>query len=152
VLSRRDILALCAALAAMGLTGLALPGQAHASPKDARKRLAGLTGGVKPIKKGVTIALPKVTDQGNHIPLRVSVDSPMTEDDYVKAIHVVSERNPIPAVATFHLSPASGKAAISTRIRLVKTQVVMVAAETSSGVVYLGKARCKISTGAGGCG
>ena len=55
-------------------------------------------------------------------------------------------------MATFHLSPASGKAKISTRIRLVKTQVVVIAAETSTGAVYLGKARCKIITSAGGCG
>ena len=152
MVSRRNILALCAALATTGLTGLALPRQAHASPKDARQRLVELIGEIKPIRKGVAISMPKVTDQGNYVPLRVSVDSPMTADDYVKAIHVVSERNPTPAVATFHLSPASGKAAVSTRIRLVKTQVVVIAAETSTGLVYLGKARCKITTGAGGCG
>ena len=152
MLSRRDLLALFAALTTTGLIGLVLPRQAHASPRDARKRLAELTGGIKPRRKGMTITMPKVTDQGNHVPLRVSVDSPMTGDDYVKAIHVVSERNPTPAVATFHLSPASGKATISTRIRLVKTQVVVIAAETSTGAVYLGKARCKIITSAGGCG
>jgi sulfur-oxidizing protein SoxY len=145
--TRREILI----AAACGALGLSLS-EVFAGPKEARERLAELTGGVETKEAGVTITLPEVTEQGRYIPMRISVDSPMTEDDYVKAIHVVAERNPTPAIASFHLTPDSGKAAVSTRIRLLKTQVVIAAAEMSDGRVLIGKGRSKITGGAGGCG
>ena len=151
MLSRRKILFLCAAAAASLPFGAALR-DAEAAPKDAKKRLADLTGGAEQQKGGVTIILPAATDQARHVPMRILVESPMTEDDHVKAIHVVAERNPTPAVASFHLGPANGKAEISTRIRLLQTQVVVAAAEMSDGTVRIGKARCKITGGTGGCG
>jgi sulfur-oxidizing protein SoxY len=152
MLSRRQILILCGLMTA---SGLPLPGilrDAEAAPKDAKKLLADLTGGAEQEKGGVKITLPKATDQARHVPMRISVDSPMTEQDYVKAIHVVAERNPTPGIASFHLGPDSGKAEISTRIRLLQTQVVVAAAEMSDGTVRIGKARCKITGGAGACG
>ena len=151
MLNRREILILCGAWASAGFTG-GLLSPAHAGPRDAKKRIAELTGGVKPQRGGIQITLPKVTDQGRFVPIRVSVDSPMTESDHVKAIHIVAERNPTPEVASFRLSPVNGKAQVSTRIRLLKTQVVVVAAEMSDGSVYMEKGRSKITGGAGGCG
>jgi len=151
-MNRRQLLKVCGVWAASGFPVTGLIGPAQAGPRDAKKRLAELTGGVKPQKGRINITLPKVTDQGRFVPIRVSVESPMSESDYVKAIHIVAERNPTPEVASFYLGPANGKAQISTRIRLLKTQVVVVAAEMSDGSVYLGKGRSKITGGAGGCG
>lgn len=152
MLSRREILLLCGAATAAGLPFGSMIREASAAPGDAKKRLAELTGGAEQQKGGVIITLPAVTDQARHVPMRVSVESPMTDQDYVKAIHVVAERNPTPAIASFYLSPANGKAEISTRIRLLQTQVVVAAAEMSDGTLQVGKARCKITGGAGGCG
>ncbi len=152
MLKRREILILCAAASTAGLPFGGLIRDAEASPSDAKKLLKDLTGGAEQQKGGVEITVPKATDQARHVPMRISVESPMTEQDYVKAIHVVAERNPTPAVASYHLSPANGKAEISTRIRLLQTQVVVAAAEMSDGSVRIGKARCKITGGAGGCG
>lgn len=152
MLNRRDLLVLCGAWAAAGFPIGGLLETAHAAPRDAKKRIAELTGGLKPQKGRVKIILPKVTDQGRFVPIRVSVESPMSETDYVKAIHIVAERNPTPEVASFRLSAANGRAEVSTRIRLLKTQVVVVAAEMSDGSVFLGKGRCKITGGTGGCG
>ncbi|MEN8180740.1 MAG: thiosulfate oxidation carrier protein SoxY [Pseudomonadota bacterium] len=152
MLNRREILLLCGAAAAVGLPFSGTLRDAEASPSDAKKLLADLTGGVELQKGGVKITLPTATDQARHIPMRISVESPMTEQDYVKSIHVVAERNPTPEVASFHLSPVNGKAEISTRIRLLQTQVVVAAAEMSDGTVRIGKARCKITGGTGGCG
>ena len=152
MLSRRDILLLFAAVTAYGVPFGGVLREAGAAPRDAKKRLAELTGGAEQQKDGVEITLPEATDQARHVPMRIVVDSPMTEDDYVKAIHVVAERNPTPAIASFHLSPANGRAEISTRIRLLQTQVVIAAAEMSDGSVRIGKARCKIIGGAGACG
>jgi len=152
MLSRRDLLQLFALVSAGGLPFGAMLREATAAPRDAKKLLAELTGGVEQTKGGVEIVLPSVTDQARYIPMRVRVDSPMTEEDHVKAIHVVAERNPTPAIASFHLGPANGRAEISTRIRLLQTQIVVVAAEMSDGSVRIGKARCKITGGAGACG
>ena len=152
MLTRRQILILSGLVTASGLPFGGALRVAEASPADAKKLLADLTGDIKPKKGGVKITLPKATDQARHVPMRISVESPMTDQDYVKAIHVVAERNPTPAVASFHLSPANGKAEISTRIRLLQTQVVVAVAEMSDGTARIGKARCKITGGAGGCG
>lgn len=152
MLNRRDLLILCSAWAAAGFPVGGLIGTAQAGPREAKKRLAELTGDVKPQKGKINITLPKVTDQGRFVPIRVAVDSPMSETDYVKAIHILAERNPTPEVASFHLTPAIGRAEVSTRIRLLKTQVVLVAAEMSDGSVFLAKGRSKITGGAGGCG
>ena len=152
MLSRRDVLILCGSWAVAGMPTGGLLGPAHAGPREAKERLAELTRSVEPQKGRVHITLPEVTDQGRFVPIRVSVDSPMTESDHVKAIHIVAERNPTPEVASFRLSAANGRAVVSTRIRLLQTQVVVVAAEMSDGSVYLGKERCKITGGAGGCG
>lgn len=152
MLNRRDLLRLFALVSAVGFPFGAMLRDAAAAPRDAKKLLAELTGGAEQTKGGVDIVLPPVTDQARYIPLRVKVDSPMTEQDHVKTIHVVAERNPTPAIASFHLGPANGKAEISTRIRLLQTQIVVAAAEMSDGSVRIGKARCKITGGAGACG
>lgn len=152
MLSRRDILLLCGAVTATGLPFGGVLREASAAPTDAKNLLAELTGGIDSQQGGVNIILPAVTDQARHVPMRVSVESPMTEAEHVKAIHVVAERNPTPAIASFRLGPTNGKAEISTRIRLLQTQVVVAAAEMSDGSVRIGKARCKITGGAGGCG
>lgn len=152
MLNRRDLIILCGAWAAAGFPVAGLLESVQAAPRDAKQRLAELTGGITPQKGRVKITLPEVTDQGRFVPIRVTVESPMSETDYVKAIHIVAERNPTPEVASFRLSAANGKAQVSTRIRLLKTQVVVVAAEMSDGSVYLGKGRSKITGGAGGCG
>ncbi|MCP4043609.1 MAG: thiosulfate oxidation carrier protein SoxY [Gammaproteobacteria bacterium] len=152
MLSRREILVLCAMGVALYGPLALLPRMANATSRAAKKRLAELTGGVNAKRERVTITLPKVTDQGNFVPIKVAVDSSMTEDDYVKAIHVVCERNPVPDIASYYLNPDNGRAEITTRIRLVKSQVVVAAAEMGDGSVFVGKARCKISTGKVGCG
>jgi sulfur-oxidizing protein SoxY len=136
---------------ALAILGLA-PGRALASPKDARELLAELTGGA-PLNKGrVHVKLPKITDRGPFTRVAVSVDSPMSDDDYVKALHIVSERNTVPQVASFYFTPMNGKAEVTTRIRLRKTQIIVAVAQMSDGTAYVGKGRTKVSKGGGGCG
>jgi sulfur-oxidizing protein SoxY len=146
--SRRKVLAGAAAVTALSLT----PGAAWATPKEAKKKLSELLGGVKPKKGRVNISLPPLTEQGPLVPITVTVDSPMTAQDHVKSIHIVAQRNTIPEVASYHLCPECGKAEISTRIRVAKSQVIVVGALMSDGSAYMGLARCKVAAGAGGCG
>jgi sulfur-oxidizing protein SoxY len=86
------------------------------------------------IRRGrVTLDLPPLVENGNTVPMTVSVDSPMTQADHVKAIHVFNEKNPQPNVISVQLGPRAGKANVATRIRLAGTQKVTAIAEMSDG-------------------
>ena len=111
-----------------GLAAASLPAvaQRFQPAQDIAPLLAKLTGGVAPEASGVEIELPQIAENGNSVPMRVKVESPMTPADHVSAIHIIAERNPRPLVGTFHLGPNSGRAEIATRVRLAGTQKVRV--------------------------
>ena len=73
----------------------------------------------------VKLDIPPFVENGNAISLTVSVDSPMTESDHVKSVHIFNEKNPLANVTIFHLGPRAGRARISTRIRLATSQTVV---------------------------
>ena len=125
---------------------------AAASPAKAKERLAQLTRGAELQKGHVAIDLPNLTQDGKRTRIKVSVDCPMNEECYVKALHILAERNTVPNVATYHFTPISGVAEITMRIRVAKSQTIIAAAELNDGSVYYAKARCKVARGAGGCG
>lgn len=117
-------------------------------PQDISPLLARITGGAVAEARGVEVQLPQIAENGNSVPLHIRVVSPMTADDHVKAIHVFAERNPRPHVATFHFGPDSGKAEISTRVRLAGTQKVTVLAELSGGRFLIGPMEVLVATAA----
>lgn len=90
--------------------------------------------GTATVKRGrVKLELPPIVENGNTVPLTVTVDSPMSETDHVTGIHIFNEKNPQPYVAAFDLGPRAGKAAVSTRIRLADSQQVVAIARLSDG-------------------
>ena len=90
--------------------------------------------GTATVKRGrVKLELPPIVENGNTVPLTVTVDSPMSETDHVTGIHVFNEKNPQPYVAAFDLGPRAGKAVVSTRIRLADSQQVVAIARLSDG-------------------
>jgi sulfur-oxidizing protein SoxY len=107
-------------------------------------------GDAKPIEGKVMIDMPEIAENGNTVPFTVSVDSPMSEADYVKVIHVLATANPQPGVATFRFSPLSGKATVASRMRLARTQDVIGIAELSDGRFLMSKRNVKVTIG--GCG
>jgi sulfur-oxidizing protein SoxY len=110
-----------------------VPFAAQATPELLAAAIKEVIGGA-PLREGkVTIEIPPLVENGNAVPLTVSVDSPMTADDHVKAIHVFNEKNPQPHVFNAWLSPANGRAFIATRIKLADAQKVVAVAETSAG-------------------
>jgi len=82
--------------------------------------------------------------------LGVAVESPMTTDDHIRAIHIFADGNPLPDVASYHLGPHNGKADIALRIRLAKTQKIVFAAVTSKGEALIARRMVKVTLG--GCG
>jgi sulfur-oxidizing protein SoxY len=90
-----------------------------------------------PVRKGkVKIVLPQLADNGNSVPIRITVDSPMTAADHVKSIHLYSERNPVSNMANFYLGPRAGKAEIDSRVRLAGSQKVTAVAALSDGTFW----------------
>ena len=144
--SRREVLALGAG--ALALAGAVVP--VAATPAEAAAEIAKFTGG-KPTSKGkITIDLPEIAENGNTVPLTITVDSPMTADDHISDILVVADGNPRPGLATFHLSPLSGRAEAATRIRLAATENIIVVAKTSKGQFLTEQKPVKVTIG--GCG
>jgi sulfur-oxidizing protein SoxY len=81
----------------------------------------------------VTIDIPLLVENGNAVPTTVTVESPMTAADHVTDIALFNERNPLPDIAHFHLGPRSGRAKVSTRIRLGDSQTITAVARMSDG-------------------
>ena len=116
-----------------GLAGVALVRPARATP-DAMEAAVRDFVGEADIRPGrVTLDVAPLVENGNSVPLTVSVDSPMTPTEFVRAIALFNEKNPQPHVAVSHLGPRSGRAFVATRIRLATSQRVLAVAELSDG-------------------
>jgi sulfur-oxidizing protein SoxY len=98
----------------------------------------------------ITLTLPEYVENGMVVPVSVEVESPMTDTDYVRSVHLYALDNPVPHIGKYEFTPASGKAAISTRVRLAKSQDVIAVAEMSDGSVRVTKSPITIMIG--GCG
>jgi sulfur-oxidizing protein SoxY len=79
----------------------------------------------------VKLEVPPLVENGNTVPMTVSVQSPMTAADHVKSIHVFNEKNPQPNIGNFYLGPLAGRAQVSTRIRLADSQKIVAIARLS---------------------
>ena len=105
--------------------------------------------GEAPVREGkITLELPPLVENGNAVPMTVTVESPMTAADHVKRIHVFNEKNPQPYIASFHLGPRAGKAKISTRVRLADSQTVVAIAELSDGSFWSASAEMIVTLAA----
>ena len=87
-------------------------------------------------KSRIRIQMPLLADNGNLVNLGIKSDLPMTQDDYVEKIYLLSQRNPVVQMALFHLGPWSGDASINTRVRLAGSQFIVALAQTSKGKFY----------------
>ncbi|MFL6831567.1 MAG: SoxY-related AACIE arm protein [Xanthobacteraceae bacterium] len=130
--TRRRFLVETAALAGAAGLGLDLD-PADATPASMQAAIRNVTGEAKLNKGRVKIDIPALIENGNAVPLTVSCESPMTQEDHVKAIHVFTEKNPQPNVIGVHLGPRAGRASVSTRIRLADTQKIVAVAQMSDG-------------------
>ena len=110
-----------------------------------------LIGESEPAEDGtVHLELPDIPENGNTVPFKMWVDSPMTDGDSIKTLHLLSTGNPQPRVAAFHFSPLSGKASVSGRMRLARSQDVVALAERDDGKFIV--AFRKVEVTIGGCG
>src|SRR5215510_4984140 len=131
-------------------TGLARPTQAQGPPRDIQAVVKTLVGDTTPMEGRISLDLPEIAENGNTVPYTVRVESPMTSSDYVKAVHLLAPANPHAQISSFFFTPYSGKAAVSSRMRLAQTQEVLVFAEMSDGKLYTARRPVKVTVG--GCG
>jgi sulfur-oxidizing protein SoxY len=138
-------------LGKMGLMTLGAwftPGLVFAKKEDAEQAIQKITSGAKVQDGKVTLVIPPLVENGNLVVLKVSVDSPMSANDYVKAIHVIAEGNPLPNIFTAYLTPRCGTANITTRVRLADSQTVWAVAQMSNGSFWRGSAETLVTLSA----
>jgi len=135
--SRRAVLAGAAA----GLTLAGVPASAVAAgTAELSEFVARITEGAVPLREGVTLAIPPLVENGNSVDVRVAVESPMTEQNHVRWIHLIADKNPFPDMARLHLGPRAGRAEIATTLRLAQSQTVTAVAALSDGRFALAEA------------
>lgn len=140
--TRRTFVASGAALLACRITPV------HADPGEMREAMRAALGD-GPLRQGrIALDIPALVENGNSVPLTVTVESPMTAADHVAEIHIFSPENPLPDISRFVLGPRCGKAGIKTTIRLATTQILHVVAVMSDGSRYLATAEIEVTTAA----
>jgi sulfur-oxidizing protein SoxY len=145
--SRRQALSVGAGALATAAFGATI---SPAAANDSAELIKKFTGG-KPASEGkVKLDLPEIAENGNTVPLTVSVESPMTEQSYVSDVLIVADGNPNGGMVTFHFSPASGVAEANTRVRLAATQNITAVARMNDGSFYMASKQVKVTIG--GCG
>ena len=98
----------------------------------------------------MSLKAPEIAENGNAVPLTVTVDSPMTDKAYVKAIYIAADGNPNPGVAVYEFTPLSGKAEVQLRVRMPQTQKLVAVAEMNDGTLCTASREVKVTIG--GCG
>ena len=130
--TRRDFFALAGGAAVLAVTLR----PAEATPAMLASAIRNVVGAA-PVKTGkVKLEIPPLVENGNTVPMTVSVASPMAPEDHVKSIHVFNEKNPQPNIGNFYLGPQSGRAQVATRIRLADSQKVVAIAKLSDGTFW----------------
>ena len=144
--SRREFLV--GAAAGLGLGAVITVAPAHATPKEMEDAIRQVVGSAQVSKGRVKLELPPLSENGNTVPLTVSIESPMTPADHVRAIHVFTELNPQPNVVSCRFGPRAGHARVSTRIRLANTQTVTAIGELSDGSFWSAEAAVVVTLAA----
>jgi len=147
--SRREFLLTAGGVAAgIGLWSVVAVSPARATPAAMEEAIRKVVGSGRVSPGRVKLELPPLVENGNTVPLAVRVESPMTEADHVRAIHVFTEKNPQPEVVSFRLGPRAGRASVSTRVRLADTQTVVAISELSDGSFWSDRANVVVTLAA----
>ena len=140
-LTRRELFLAGAA----GFASATIVSPAKASD-EAAELIKRLTGRTATASDRLHLVMPRTFPNGYTVPLNVDIDSPMTENDYVRYVRVVAPRNPLIEVATFHFVPQRSQARVSTRIRLAEPQDVLAFAELNDGTLLMTKTWVDVAT------
>src|SRR3954453_24040595 len=129
--TRRQFLNLAGGAAVLGAVPIVTLRPAEATPATLATAIRNVVGEAEVRTGKVKLDVPPLVENGNTVPMTVSVSNPMTPDDYVKSIHVFNEKNPQPNIGNFYLGPQAGRAQVSSRIRLADSQKIVAIARLS---------------------
>ena len=149
-MDRREALHVVGGGVVAALLAGTLANEAHADMKMVNESIKRLVGDGAMKEGRIKLDLPEIAENGRTVPVGVMVESPMTDADHVKSLHLFAEKNPVADVASLHFSPAMGEAKAALRMRLGGTQNVIAVAEMSDGSIYTSKREVKVTIG--GCG
>ena len=140
------------ALKFLGSAGLILylPQFAKASTEMVSGAIEEIIDGKDSVNADIYLDLPEIAENGNQVKVSFEIDSPMTDDNFVRFVHVLADGNPAPKVAKFMFTPSAGVCSATTRMRLAKTQNVYLLAEFSNGSYAMTQSTVKVTIG--GCG
>ena len=131
--TRRQFLGLAGGATVLGAIPVVTRRPAQATPATLAAAIRTVVGTAVVRTGKVKLEVPPLVENGNTVPMTVSVSSPMTAEDHVKSIHVFNEKNPQPNIGNFYLGPRAGRAQVSTRIRLADSQKIVAIAKLSDG-------------------
>ena len=131
--TRRQFLGHAGGAAVLGAVPVVTLRPAEATPAMLAAAIRNVVGTATVRTGKVKLDVPPLVENGNTVPITVSVASPMTSEDYVKSIHVFNEKNPQPNIGNFYLGPRAGRAQVSTRIRLADSQKIVAIAHLADG-------------------
>jgi sulfur-oxidizing protein SoxY len=131
--TRRQFLGLAGGAAMLGAAPLVTARPAEATPAMLATAIRNVVGASVVRTGKIKLDVPPLVENGNTVSLAIEVESPMTAQDHVKAIHVFNEKNPQPNIISARLGPRAGRARVSTRFRLADTQTIVAIAELSDG-------------------
>lgn len=135
-------------LGVLGLSSWITPFSATAKKPEAMEAIAKIVGS-NMVKDGrVKLVIPPLVESGNLVVLKVAIESPMTASDYVKAVHIISEENPSPNIFVAYFTPRSGRAELTTRVRLADSQRVWAIAQMNDGSYWRGYADTSVTLSA----
>lgn len=128
---RRHVLA-----AGAGFAAWLLVRPAAAAPGELAAAIAAFTGGEKARAGRVLIDIARLVENGNAVPVTVSVASAMSAQDRVVALALFNERNPERDIARFRFGPRAARATVATRIRLATSQKLVAVAQMDDGTFW----------------
>ena len=134
---RRLLRGITFAAVGLGIFAVVAPSLANSEPWQRLDATQQLLGDATPRTQGLELDLPHVSEDGSAVPLTVRFTDELGEGDYIERIDLFANGNPYPEIATFHLTPLSGKTEISTRVRLNETQQVIAVATSQQGEQFV---------------
>ena len=114
------------------------------------EHIAAFTGGADAVAGAIELDAPEIAENGNQVKVSFDIESPMTEEDFVKTVYILADGNPAPNVAKFSFTTDMGACSATTRMRLSKTQNIYLLAEYNNGNFAMTKSKVKVTIG--GCG
>jgi sulfur-oxidizing protein SoxY len=145
-ISRRNAIVLM-----LGTAGYIMSsGIAFAGKEQVLKRIDEITKGKGAKELDIFLDLPEIAENGNQVKVNFEIESEMTEENYIKNVYILADGNPAPDVAKFSFTPDMGICSATTRIRLSKTQNVVLVAENNKNEYFMTKSKVKVTIG--GCG